>query len=283
MKKMICLSLLFSLFIQGMSSFVPLAAQMNLSWDFPEKWYGKDDKENQHQWEELAMNGSNLPYEMRSADLGNTGYQGAPRASYVPANTNLPVQCASAEFDPILEPGMILVITSVDQAGNVQSQSTIPIMHDEVVSIPGVGVMDIVGKKLSFGGDAIRKFTGQNFKVCLLMGNVQTVQVLGKVQKPGNYAGYMKLSFLLAEAMDRAPGSNFKISFYNGANRQYTILRYEDIVKGKTNPLVPPGSIIYAQPGGGTIFGEMTDRQMSLLYTLASTLSVVLSVIAVSK
>ncbi len=99
------------------------------------------------------------------------------------------------------------------------------------------------------------------------------VQVLGKIQKPGNYPGDLPLSVILAEAMDRAPGSNFRISFFNGADQKLRSLRYEDIVKGKTNPTIPPGSILYLPPSASSLFGEMTERQLNLVYLIALTIS----------
>lgn len=277
MNKIIVLSLSLLLGLNPITVTV-VYGEVRLKWDIPDSMSMNKNNQKKDGWVEVVSGSPYSPYETRAPYS-----EPYPVNNYGQANQNLPIQCASAEFDPYLEPGMILVIDLVDQLGKTQSRSTVPIMHDEVVSIPGIGVMDIVGKKLGFAGDSIRKLTNQNLKVCLLMGNVQTVQVLGKVQRPGNYPGYMKLSYLIAEAMDRAAGSNFKINFFNGASRKLTVIRYEDIVKGKVNPLVPPGSIVYAQPGGGTIFGEMTDKQISMAYTIASTLSIVLSVVALSK
>lgn len=238
MRKFIAIVLVFSIHFHFVGS---LFAAM-FSWDFPEGASSRKEKERAENSNQVALAES----------------------------ANLPVQYPSAEFDPVLEPGMILVIESLDASH--PARTAVPIMSDEIVTVPGLGVLEIVGKKLSFAADVIRKQTNENFRTGVMMGTVQTVQVLGKVQKPGNYPGYMKLSYIIAEAVDRAPGSNFTVHFYNGANRTATLIRYEDIVKGKNNPLVPPGSVVYFPPSAGSIFGEMTEKQINLAYLIVITL-----------
>lgn len=190
-------------------------------------------------------------------------------------NQNLAVLYPSLEFDPYIGVGMILVVSLQDQAsGKLVGQPTVvKVRSDDVVSVPGLGPLKIVGKKLSYAEKEIRKLTGQNFQVGLMMGDVNSVQVLGKVQKPGNYPGDLPLSALIAEAMDRAPGSNYRIHVFNGATRKAQTYKYEDVVKGKDNPIVPAGSIVYFYASASAIFGEMTKEQINLAYLIVITLS----------
>lgn len=123
-----------------------------------------------------------------------------------------------------------------------------------------------------------RPESGERF----VSGNLSLVQVLGKVQRPGNYPGNLPLSVLIAEAMDRAPGSNFKVHLYNAGNGQNTSLRYEEIVQGEKNPVVPPGSIVYFPASASSLFGEMMEKQMNLFYLIVITLSA-LGISAIAK
>jgi hypothetical protein len=272
MKKIISSILSALLFFSGMVPAKEVCAKGMIAWDFPSKEEKAKEPKDVIQLASLPKERS----ERREDQVSEAGNQ--PDTS-----TNLPVQYPTEDFDPVLEPGMILVIESVDwDTRKVLSRMSVPVLSDEVVSVPGLGALEIVGKKLSDAAEVIRKMAGKNFRVGLMLGNVQTVQVLGKVQKPGNYPGYMKMSYLIAEASDRVPGSNFKVHFLNGADRSESVLRYEDIVKGKTNPLVPPGSIVYFPPSAGSIFGEMTEKQVNLAYLVVITLAA-LGVTAIAK
>ena len=200
----------------------------------------------------------------------NHGNQNSP----VP-DLNIPILYPTIEFDPIISLGMILKFALVDRNSNqiVGNPVFVKVRSENIVSIPGLGPVPIAGRKLSQAIREINQLTGQVFQIGVVMSPMNTVQVLGKVQKPGNYPADLPLSALIAEAMDRAQGSNFKVSYFDGAERTLKTLRYEDIVKGKENPLVPQGSIIYFPPSAGSLFGELTEKQINLIYLIVITIS----------
>lgn len=241
-----------------------------LKWDFPEK-QGEPQTQNDEHKTPILLALASPDTSGGTSTVENRG-------------GGLPILFPSEDFDPILTVGMILVIATVEQTtGKIMGDPTyVKIRSEEIVPIPGIGPLGIVGKKLSAAAFEIRKFTGQNFKIGLMMGDVNTVQVLGRVQKPGNYPGDLPLSSILADAMDRAPGSNFKVHLYNGLDHKKRLIRYEDIVKGTDNPIVPPGSIVYLPASASWIFGEMTEKQINLAYLIVITLGA-LGITAIAK